>query len=41
MTQFHHVPEQGSSFNSIVMGALMSAVIALAGLLSFATYSLI
>lgn len=38
--QFEHVPEQ-SSFNSVVVGVLMSAVIVLAGLLSFAPYSLI
>jgi hypothetical protein len=41
MTQpFEHAPEQ-SSINTVVVGVLMSAVIVLAGLLSFAPYSLI
>jgi hypothetical protein len=42
MTQFnHHIPEQSSRFNQIVIGTLMSTIIVLAGLLSFAPYSLI
>jgi hypothetical protein len=39
--QFHHIPEQGSRLNSFVIGTLMSAMLILAGLLSFAPYSLI
>jgi len=41
MTQFNHIPEQSSRFNTFVIGSLMSAIIVLAGLLSFAPYSLI
>ena len=41
MTHFNHVPEQSSRFNSFVVGSLMGAMIVLAGLLSFAPYSLI
>ena len=42
MTQeFNHIPEQSSRFNNFVIGTLMSTVIILAGLLSFAPYSLI
>ena len=39
--QFHSVPEQSSRFNTFMIGAFMSAMIVLAGLLSFAPYSLI
>jgi hypothetical protein len=39
--QFHHIPEQSSRLNTFVTGALMSAMIVLAGLLSFAPYGLI
>lgn len=38
--EFIHVPAQTSRFNGVVIGTLMSAVIVLAGLLSFAPYSL-
>jgi len=42
MTQeFQHIPEQSSRLDRFVMGSLMSAVIVLAGLLTFAPYSLI
>ncbi len=42
MTQeFIHVPEQNSRFSTAVVGTLMGAVIVLAGILSFAPYSLI
>ena len=42
MTQeFQHIPEQSSRFDRFVIGSLMSAVIVLAGLLTFAPYSLI
>ena len=42
MTQeFTHIPEQSSRFNNFVIGTLMSTMIILAGLLSFAPYSLI
>lgn len=41
MTQsFIHVPAQNSRFSGVVIGTLTSAVIVLAGLLSFAPYSL-
>lgn len=39
--QFHQFPEQSSRLNTFVIGAFMSAMIVLAGLLSFAPYSLI
>jgi hypothetical protein len=41
MTQFNHIPEQSSRFNQFVVSALMGTMIVLAGLLSFAPYSLI
>jgi hypothetical protein len=40
-TQFNHIPEQSSRFNQFVIGTLMSTIVVLAGLLSFAPYSLI
>ncbi len=39
--QFHQFPEQGSRLNTFIIGGFMSAMIVLAGLLSFAPYSLI
>ena len=41
MTQFNHVPEQSSRFNQFVISAFMGTMLVLAGLLSFAPYSLI
>jgi hypothetical protein len=41
MTQSHHVPEQTSRFNQFVVSAFMGTMLVLAGLLSFAPYSLI
>jgi hypothetical protein len=42
MTQeFNHIPEQTSRFNNFIIGTLMSTVLILAGLLSFAPYRLI
>jgi hypothetical protein len=41
MTQFNHVPEQSSRFNQFVVSAFMGTMLVLAGLLSFAPYSLI
>ena len=38
---FNQVPSQTSSFNSAVISVLMGSMIVLAGLLSFAPYSLI
>jgi hypothetical protein len=41
MTQhIQHIEAEGSRFNSFIVGTLMSTVIVLAGLLSFAPYSL-
>ena len=39
--QSNHLPEQSSRLNTFVVGAFMSAMIVLVGLLSFAPYSLI
>jgi hypothetical protein len=39
--QFQHIPEQSSRFSRVVVGTLMSTVVLLAGLLTFAPYSLI
>jgi hypothetical protein len=39
--QFNHIPAQSSRINSVVIGTLMSTMIVLVGLLSFAPYSLI
>lgn len=41
MTQFNHVPAQSSRFNQYVVSAFMGTMLVLAGLLSFAPYSLI
>jgi hypothetical protein len=40
MTQFNHIPEQSSRLNEFVVSTFMGTMIVLAGLLSFAPYSL-